>query len=102
MTDPKELADALENVLEAMMARVERSGAAGRTVTLKVKFADFRIITRARSFAAPVNDRASIGAAGQALLAALCPVPLGIRLLGLTLSALAEQEEGAGQLGLAL
>jgi len=102
MTDPKELADALENVLEAMMARVERSGAAGRTVTLKVKFADFRIITRARSFAAPVNDRASIGAAGQGLLAALCPVPLGIRLLGLTLSALTEEEEGDAQLGLAL
>jgi len=84
------------------MVRVERSGAAGRTITLKVKFADFRIITRARSFTAPVNDRASIGAAGHGLLAALCPVPLGIRLLGLTLSALTEDEEGEGQLGFAL
>ena len=49
------------------MARIERAGAAGRTVTLKVKFSDFRIITRARSFAAPVSDRASIGAAGHSL-----------------------------------
>jgi len=102
MTDPKALADSLENVLEALMVRLERSGAAGRTVTLKVKFADFRTITRARSFAAPINDRAAIAAAGQALLAALCPVPLGVRLLGLTLSALTEDEEGEGQLGLAL
>jgi len=102
MTDPKALADSLENVLEALMVRLERSGASGRTVTLKVKFSDFRTITRARSFAAPINDRASIAAAGQALLAALCPVPLGVRLLGLTLSALAEDEEGEGQLGLAL
>jgi len=98
MTDPKVLAESLENVLEALMVRLERSGASGRTVTLKVKFADFRTITRARSFAAPVNDRASIGAAGQALLAALCPVPLGVRLLGLTLSALVEDEENGGQL----
>jgi len=102
MTDPKALADSLENVLEALMVRLERSGASGRTVTLKVKFSDFRTITRARSFAAPINDRASIAAAGQALLAALCPVPLGVRLLGLTLSALTEDEEGEGQLGLAL
>jgi len=102
MTDPKELADSLENVLEALMGRLDRSAAAGRTVTLKVKFADFRTITRARSFPAPINDRASIAAAGHGLLAALCPVPLGIRLLGLTISALTEGEEGEGQLGLGL
>jgi len=102
LSDPNELSNALENVLEALMPRIERSGAAGRTVTLKVKFADFRIITRARSFARPVNDRAAIGAAGHSLLVALCPVPLGIRLLGLTLSALANQEEGVPQLDLAI
>jgi DNA polymerase-4 len=94
ISDPKALSEALENVLEALMERVERSGSAGRTVTLKVKFADFRIITRAKSFTAVIKDRETIGGAGQALLAALCPVPLGIRLLGLTLSALAEDEDG--------
>jgi len=102
MTDPKELAESLENVLEALMVRLERSGASGRTVTLKVKFADFRTITRARSFAMAINDRASIGAAGHALLAALCPVPLGIRLLGLQISALNDDEAEMEQLGLAL
>jgi len=103
LSDPKALSEALENVLDGLMPRVERSGAAGRTVTLKVKFADFRIITRARSFTQPINDRASIGAAGHGLLAALCPVPLGIRLLGLTLSTLADREEEAiPQLDLAI
>jgi DNA polymerase-4 len=103
MIDPNELAEALENVLEALMVRVERSGASGRTVTLKVKFADFRTITRARSFTAVICDRATIGAAGQGLLSALCPVPLGIRLLGLTLSALAEDgEQEEQQLGLSI
>src|SRR6187402_2219896 len=93
VSDPNGLAEALETVLEALMERVERSGAAGRTVTLKVKYADFRQITRARSFTAVISDRGTIGAAGQGLLAALCPVPLGVRLLGLTLSALIEDEE---------
>ena len=93
MTDPDSLAAALDTVLEALMERVERSGSAGRTVTLKVKFADFRTITRAKSFTAVINDRPTIRAAGQGLLGALCPVPLGVRLLGLTLSALTEDEE---------
>jgi DNA polymerase-4 len=92
MTDADSLAAALDTVLEALMERVERSGSAGRTVTLKVKFADFRIITRAKSFTGVIHDRATIRAAGQGLLATLCPVPLGVRLLGLTLSALAEDE----------
>ncbi|WP_404712818.1 DNA polymerase IV [Sphingomonas sp. MMS24-J13] len=90
--DPDELAKALENVLDALMERVERSGSAGRTVTLKVKYADFRQITRAKSHVALLSDRATIGAAGHALLVALCPVEKGIRLLGLTLSALAEDD----------
>jgi DNA polymerase IV len=89
------LAAALSNVLDALMERIDRAGARGRTVTLKVKYADFRQITRARSFAVPIGHRAAIGAAGLALLDALCPVEKGVRLLGLTLSALAGDEEEA-------
>ena len=83
--------------------RIERAGVRGRTVTLKVKFADFTLITRSKSFAAPVADRAAFEAAGQALLGGLLPVPKGIRLLGLGLHALAEQQLDAPvQLGLAI
>jgi len=98
--EPEALRAALEPVLDALMERLERSGARGRTVTLKVKFADFRQITRAKSFAMPVGDRATIGEAGQSLLQALGPVPLGVRLLGLSLSSLGAEEEP--QLALAL
>jgi DNA polymerase-4 len=102
--DPAKLSEALDNVLDALMERVERSGSAGRTVTLKVKFADFHQITRAKSHVATICDKESIGAAGHILLAALCPVPLGVRLLGLTLSALTEDEDDSedSQLGLTL
>lgn len=99
-----DLVAALETVLEALMERIDRSGAAGRTVTLKVKFADFRQITRAKSFTVPVAAREAIGEAGRGLLRALLPMPLGVRLLGLTLSALeGDEEDSAGeQLGLGL
>ena len=106
ISEPAALAEALDRVLDALMERVARSESVGRTVTLKVKYADFRQITRARSFTTPIRERATIGEAGQALLAALCPVPLGVRLLGLTLSSLNHEEEAeptaASQLGLDL
>ncbi len=73
----------------------------GRTVTLKVKFGDFTQITRSKSFTAPVPDFAAFEAAGQALLDALLPVPKGIRLLGLGLHSIVEEEElSPRQLGL--
>ena len=66
-------------------------------MTLKVKYGDFTLITRSKSFPAPVADQAEFTAAGQALLAALLPLPKGIRLLGLGLHNLAEEDEiGAG------
>jgi DNA polymerase-4 len=81
--------------------RIERAGVQGRTVTLKVKFADFSLITRSKSFSSPVPDFASFEGAGQALLTALLPVPKGIRLLGLGLHSIVEEHEsGPRQLGL--
>ena len=75
----------------------------GRTVTLKVKYGDFTIITRSKSFAGPVPDRQAFTAAGQALLAALHPLSKGIRLLGLGLHNLTEVKQLApAQLGLAI
>ena len=71
--------------------RIERSEVKGRTVTLKVKFGDFTLITRSKSFARPVPDFAAFEAAGQALLEALLPVPKGIRLLGLGLHSMVEE-----------
>ena len=75
----------------------------GRTVTLKVKFADFTIITRSKSFASPVADLEAFMAAGQSLLAALHPLSKGIRLIGLGLHNLTEiNAQVETQLGLAI
>jgi len=102
LRDPGRLAEELARIAGYAWDRVERAGVAGRTVTLKVKFADFELITRSRSFAAAI-DRDAFEAAGQALLAALQPVPKGIRLLGLGLSNLHDPQLAAPrQLGLAI
>jgi DNA polymerase-4 len=73
--------------------RIERHGTRGRTVTLKLRHADFRTITRARSSQAAVTDKAAFLAAGLDLLMAQLPVPDGVRLLGLTLSGIMGDED---------
>src|SRR4029450_11149934 len=88
--DRQALAAELERVAGHAWTRIERAEVSGRTVTLKVKFADFTIITRSKSFARRIDNRHDFTAAGQGLLAALMPVPKGIRLLGLGLHNLVE------------
>ena len=103
LSDPERLGNELGRIAGYAWDRIERAGVAGRTVTLKVKYADFTIITRSKSFPAPVPGREAFEGAGQQLLAALQPVPRGIRLLGLGLHNLIDPEvEAPRQLGLAI
>jgi DNA polymerase-4 len=103
LRDPDRLAAELERISGYAWDRVERAQVVGRTVTLKVKFGDFTLITRSKSFASGVPDRPAFAAAGQMLLAALHPLPKGIRLLGLGLHNLTEiNADSPAQLGLAI
>jgi DNA polymerase IV len=103
LRDPERLAGELERIAGYAWDRVERAEVAGRTVTLKVKFGDFTLITRSKSFTVTVPDLPAFTAAGQTLLAALHPLPKGIRLLGLGLHNLCESTESEPlQLGFAI
>jgi DNA polymerase IV len=64
------------------------TGVRGRTVTLKVKFADFQIITRSQSRVAPISDRWTLASISAELLAAQFPMRKGVRLIGVSLSLL--------------
>ena len=92
LSDPGALHAALQHVADAAWTRIDRAQARGRTVTLKLRRADFTTLTRARSFATPVPDQPAFLAAGTALLDAQLPIPGGLRLLGLTLSALGDED----------
>ena len=102
LRDPERLSSELNRIAGYAWDRIERAEVSGRTVTLKVKYADFEVITRSKSFGTSL-DRQAFEAAGQALLAALYPLPKGIRLLGLGLHNLSEgDEEQPRQLGFAI
>lgn len=88
------LREALERIIDIVWERVERAEARGRTVTLKLKYSDFRIATRARSVPYLVSDKRQFAELGRALLKEVLPLPMPIRLMGLTLSNLDRGENG--------
>ena len=90
------LREALENIADAAWERIERSKSRGRTVTLKLRFADFQTLSRVRSVTSVVESRAAFGKLGMDLLDALLPLPQPVRLMGLGLSSL-EGEEDVGE-----
>ena len=89
------LREALEAIADAAWERIERSKSRGRTVTLKLRFADFQTLSRVRSVATVVESRVAVGKLGMDLLDALLPLPQPVRLMGLGLSSL-EGEEDVG------
>ena len=56
LLDALAMAAELVPIAENVFARVERHGFAARTVTTKLRYDDFAIVTRSRTLAAPVGD----------------------------------------------
>ena len=90
-----ELRETLETIIDIVWDRISHNGASGRTVTLKLKYTDFQIFSRAKSLPQPIRDKEAFSAVSRALLEEVLPLPMPIRLMGLTLRNL-EAKERAG------
>ena len=91
------------SVLDDVWGYCERTGIAGRTVTVKIKYADFQIVTRSRTLPAPVASRAELERASVELVRTIFPLEKKVRLLGVSLSNMAERvQPAAPQLTLGL
>jgi DNA polymerase IV len=86
-------------VIEGLCAKVwaacNKGGHAGRTVVVKVKYADFQQITRSRSGAEPIGSLAELERIGLELLRPCFPPHRGVRLLGVTVSGFDVREQRA-------
>jgi DNA polymerase-4 len=82
------MSEALQPIIDQAWCYCERAHVRGRTVTMKIKFSDFQVITRRQSFPAGVSSRREMEDISLGLLARLCPVGKGVRLLGVSLSTL--------------
>jgi DNA polymerase-4 len=94
-----DLARRARTMAAGVSSACRRSGVVGRTVTLKLKYGDFSLQTRARTLPAPTDDGAVIGDAAAELLAS-APLRGGVRLLGVAVSSLSEPADGPEQLEL--
>jgi len=94
--DMERLTATLRSQAERVARELRADGYAGRTVTLKLRFADFSTITRSHT-ADPTQDGLQIYRAASALLARV-PLRQPVRLIGLSVSELGPA--GAGQLSL--
>jgi DNA polymerase-4 len=101
--DFESMREALQPILDRLWRHCENAGVRGRTVRLKIKYADFQLITRSRSVTHPIAGRSELERLSLDLLSALMPVPKGVRLLGITLSTLStEAADGGSQMPLPL
>jgi len=90
----------LRPLIDKVWRHCEDKGARGRTVTLKLKFNDFGIITRSRSVPVAVSSRNDLERLSVALLQNEMPLTKPIRLLGVSLSSLQGGDEAEPQLDL--
>src|SRR6266851_5190296 len=94
LTEPAEIEAGVQAMAEDVWAWCEKAQAFGRTVTIKVKFADFRQVTRSRSFPAAIARRDLLCQASVELVRTLLPTAKGIRLLGVTVSTFGKPRDG--------
>lgn len=101
LAEPEEIEARVLEMADEVWTWCEKSGSLGRTVTVKVKWADFRQSTRSRSFAEPVAAKARLREVSRLLVRSLFPPIKGVRLVGVTISNLEKAPEAAvGELAL--
>ncbi|WP_085032989.1 DNA polymerase IV [Ensifer aridi] len=95
--------EGIQPLIEKVWGYCEANEIGAKTVTLKVKYADFSQITRSKTVTAPLQTIGELEEVVGLLLTPIFPPRKGIRLLGVTLSSLERQtSEVAPQLRLAL
>ena len=80
--DPAVLRRELLRLSEKVARRLRQAGLAGRTVTLKLRYANFSTITRSTTLPLPVDDATQLHTASSGLLDALRLERVRVRLIG--------------------
>jgi len=96
--DPEVIRRELLRLSEKVASRLRQQGYAGRTVVLKVRFADFTTITRSRTLRSPTDVGREIYATASALLDALGLQRARLRLVGVRAEGLVDADEAPRQM----
>jgi DNA polymerase-4 len=86
LTDPARIETGVIAMADEVWSWCEKANSRGRTVTLKIKWANFQIATRSRSMETAIETRERLREVALNLIRCVFPPPRGIRLVGVTLS----------------
>ena len=86
LSEAAEMDTELDKIATTVADRLQRSILKGKTITLKIKYSDFRQITRSRSYTEPTNTLQDIAETAKQLLRTTDLQNVRIRLLGITVS----------------
>ena len=95
LTDPARIEGAVRAMADEVWDWCEKTNARGRTITVKIKWQDFRICTRSRTLSSLVASRNDLRDGSVALIRTIYPLRAGVRLVGVTLSQFRHQEPRA-------
>jgi DNA polymerase-4 len=90
--DPASLERKISEIAQSLAQRLREGGHVGRTVSLKLKFADFSLISRSHTLTKPINSATILAKVGHELLNEI-DVGKGVRLVGLQVSNFAGADE---------
>jgi DNA polymerase-4 len=97
LTASAEIEAGVEAMSDDVWAWCDKAKAFGRTVTVKVKFADFQQVTRSRSFPTVIAGHDLLRRASVELVRQLLPTAKRVRLLGVTVSNFDQAPADAGE-----
>src|SRR5262249_6070762 len=86
LTDPARIEAGVIAMADEVWTWCEKADLRGRTVTVKIKWANFQISTRSRSMETSIETRDRLHEVALGLIRSVFPPPKGIRLVGVTIS----------------
>jgi DNA polymerase IV len=92
LTEFEAMLSELQPLIDKVWRHCEDKGTRGRTVTLKVKFADFELISRSRTVADTIGSNSDLANVTVELLKALFPMEKAVRLLGVSVSGFVDED----------
>ena len=86
LTDPARIEAGVIAMADEVWTWCEKANSRGRTVTVKIKWADFQISTRSRSLETTIETKDRLREVALDLIRSVLPPIKGVRLVGVTLS----------------
>lgn len=93
ISDPSQFREEARTMLDRVWERYDRFDQVGKTISIKLKYFDFTVITRAQTRPSGLGTRKAFNEAGHALIEQVLPLEKPVRLIGFQVSGFLQEED---------